>query len=144
MSLITATIAAAASYIINEIKNSKGGKKASDEMSIAIWDWVKPVFLKEGKEKLVDKLENDKNEEEYLKTIELALEEIVESNESFKNRLEKEIKEIAKSDSGIGVKIRTILGNITSEIDSQKTNRLRIVLKTIFGSVKSKVNHEGK
>lgn len=46
MDLITMATAAVG-YLVSEIKNSKGGKTALDEMSSAIWQWVRPLFLKD-------------------------------------------------------------------------------------------------
>lgn len=43
-----ATLATAAvTWLIANIKNSKGAEKASSEVSTAIWDWVRPIFLKD-------------------------------------------------------------------------------------------------
>jgi hypothetical protein len=37
----------AVSYLVTEIKNSKGVKDASNEFSSAIWHWIRPIFLKD-------------------------------------------------------------------------------------------------
>jgi len=40
-------IASAVGYLVSNIKSSKTGKQAGEEMSCAIWDWVRPIFLKD-------------------------------------------------------------------------------------------------
>ncbi len=43
-----ASIAAAVvAYIVSEFRNNEGLKKASNELSSAIWGWVRPLFLKD-------------------------------------------------------------------------------------------------
>ena len=40
-------IGSAVGYLVSSIKKSKGGKQAGDELSTAIWEWVRPLFLKD-------------------------------------------------------------------------------------------------
>lgn len=43
-----ATLAtAAAGYILDELKSSEGAKTAGKELSSAIWQWMRPLFLKD-------------------------------------------------------------------------------------------------
>lgn len=39
--------ASAVGFLANSLKNSKGGTQAADEMTVAIWEWIRPIFLKE-------------------------------------------------------------------------------------------------
>ena len=82
-------IAAAAGYIVNEIKKSKGAKQATDELSTGIWEWVRPIFLKDEK-KLIEKIEE--NPEKYQTAMELAIEKKAENDNDFDNKLAEFIK----------------------------------------------------
>lgn len=56
---ITALSNMAVTYLIDKIKEKKGAKSASDEISTAIWTWIRPIFLKD--ESPVEDLKNDPN-----------------------------------------------------------------------------------
>ncbi|GEM_PF-2533858 len=36
-------------YLVGSIKKSKGATQAGDELSEAIWKWIRPIFLKDDK-----------------------------------------------------------------------------------------------
>lgn len=92
---------AAVSRLVDIIKESKGGKKASEDLSSAIWDWIRPIFLKdetpinelsenpdnqdnfdEVKIKVKKHLENNPDSIELLKTI---LNQVQQSNTNTQN-----------------------------------------------------------
>ena len=105
MILEIGTLAATAvGYIIGGIKNSKGLKEASDDISTEIWKWIKPIFIKEGKEKTVEKIE--KNPDKYKSSIEIAIEEIAEKDKKFADELEKWLKKTPKGSKLIAERIK--------------------------------------
>lgn len=99
--LLTGTmIAAAAGYIINEIKNSKGLKQAKDELSTAIWEWVRPVFL-EDDEKLVKDIESDP--EKLRPVLEYHLKRKAEEDSGFDEKLAALMKEQGQKAGDIAI-----------------------------------------
>lgn len=48
--VLETAIGLALGYIVKAIKSTKGAQTATDEMSTAVWDWVRPIFLVEDKE----------------------------------------------------------------------------------------------
>lgn len=45
--MIQALTSGALGYLVSAIKKSKGGQQAGDELSTAIWEWIRPIFLKD-------------------------------------------------------------------------------------------------
>lgn len=82
--------AAAVTYLISTLKKSKGFEKASEELSTAIWDWVRPIFLKD-EEPLKD-FENEPEIELNQKEIEVKIQKHISQNEPAKLELEEIIK----------------------------------------------------
>jgi len=120
-------IAAAAGYILSEIKKTKGAKKAAKELSTATWEWIRPLFLKDDK-KLVEKIENAEDPEKYRGAIELAIEKIAEKNPNFAKKLvawtqdakEKEANSISINGDNNQVNQNVINSQInTTKIDRQ-------------------------
>ena len=80
-------------YFINIIKGSKGMANASDEMSLAIWNWMRPIFLKDDIESkpLVDLKadpENDLNIQSAMIEIQKYLRENPNKESELINLLE--------------------------------------------------------
>lgn len=65
-------IASAAGYILKGIQESKAGKQAAEETSVAIWQWIRPIFL-EDDSKMLEKIEKTEPEKAQ-PLVELAIE----------------------------------------------------------------------
>lgn len=96
MGLITT---AAFSTIINSLLSTKGGKEAKDEFSSAVWNWIKPLLIKED-EQLVKDLEEKPDDEKLQKKLQLKLEYKVLDDENFKSALEQKIIEATQRNGG--------------------------------------------
>ena len=99
MILTGSMIAAAAGYVVNEIKKSKGAQQASDELSTAIWEWMRPLFLKDD-ETLTQKIEEDPDK--YQGALELAIEKKAQNDTEFSKQLY-ELLEKAKKGSKLHI-----------------------------------------
>ena len=99
MILTGSMIAAAAGYVVNEIKKSKGAQQASDELSTAIWEWMRPLFLKDD-ETLTQKIEEDPDK--YQGALELAIEKKAQNDTEFSKQLY-ELLEKAKKGSKLRI-----------------------------------------
>ncbi len=135
MILEIGTLAATAvGYIIGGIKNSKGLKQASDDISTEIWKWIKPIFIKEGKEKTVEKIEKDPDK--YKSSIEIAIEEIAEKDKNFAEELEKWLKKTPKGSELIterinakqGVDLKAKMKDSTAKLSDIKSEEGKINL----------------
>lgn len=130
--ITTAMITAAATYAVNEIKNSKGGQQAADELSTGIWGWIRPIFLKDEK-KLVEKLEE--NPEKFQTALELKIEEKAEEDEGFAEKLTTLLKEAAAK--GIKSNTTTITGNdnqVFQDVSNSKISIDKSVTQTHSGT----------
>ena len=80
----------AVEFIIKGIKNSKGGKQATDEISTKAWNWLRPKLIKKDID-AVNKIEQ--NPEKYSVLGEHLVTELVK-NEEFKADLMEWINKI--------------------------------------------------
>jgi hypothetical protein len=87
-------IASAAGYIIKGLKDSKGGKQAQDETSVAIWNWIRPLFL-EDDPKTLEKIEKT-NPDQVQPLVELAIEKKA-TDKAFIEELEKKVNALEKA-----------------------------------------------
>lgn len=68
-------------YLVSSIKKSKGGKQAGDEMSVAIWEWIRPIFLKEVDDKeALKKLEEQPDKEENKQAVAQSLQSYLQQH----------------------------------------------------------------
>jgi len=88
----------AAPYIIESIKNSKTGQKASNELLSAFWQWIRPLFLKDEPD-MVKKLESAPDNTKYQGVLEHNLEKMITNDNKFKEELLKKLSEISQSNS---------------------------------------------
>ncbi|MCG8332313.1 MAG: hypothetical protein MI974_31795 [Chitinophagales bacterium] len=77
---------AAIGYIISSVKSSKGGKAASDEMSNAIWNWIKPIFIKEDKE-LINQFEKNPEDKDMQTEMKLRIKRKAKNDSEFASQL---------------------------------------------------------
>jgi len=77
--------AAAVTYLVASIKKSKGFEKASEEMSLGLWNWVRPLFIKDDTP-LID-LKDDPDNDTNQKEVELKITKYIQKNEENKNSL---------------------------------------------------------
>lgn len=77
---------AAVGYMISSIKNSKGGKTASNELSTAIWNWIKPIFIQEDKE-LVNQFEENPEDEDTQSEMKLKVKRKAKNDSEFASHL---------------------------------------------------------
>lgn len=78
-------------YLISNIQKSKGGQQAADELSTALWEWVRPIFLKD-EEPIKDLKENPEDQDnQHLVALKIKqhLKKNPEDQVSLKNLLEK-------------------------------------------------------
>lgn len=100
---------AALGYILKAVKSSKGGQEASNEISTAIWEWVRPIFLKED-EDLVSELEKNPEDQDIQEELKLRLKRKAKNDHDFGSKLANMISQ-AQSNGEIGAK--TIVQNNT-------------------------------
>lgn len=67
-------VAGAIGYVAKSLASSEGAKTASKEMSTAIWEWIRPLFLKEVEEeenqtKVIEQFEAAPEKTEHQKPI---------------------------------------------------------------------------
>ena len=87
-------IATTIGYLVSSIKNSKGGQQAADEVSSSIWNWIRPIFLKDDEplEDLKKEPDNPVNQQDVGTKIQKYLSknpEAVSSLEALLEKLEK-------------------------------------------------------
>lgn len=84
--------ATAVGYLVAAIKKSKGGQQAAEELSTSVWEWMRPLFLKDeeplndlkqdpedvdNQQEVQAKVKKDlKKHPERLKELELILEKL--------------------------------------------------------------------
>lgn len=93
-------IASAAGYILKGIQESKGGKQAAEETSVAIWEWIRPIFL-EDDPKTLEKIEKT-DPEKAQPLVELALEKKAD-DPAFLDALKKMVQEADAKTGGLAV-----------------------------------------
>ena len=122
--ILTGTmIAGAAGYIVNEIKKSKGAKQATDELSTGIWEWMRPIFLKDD-EKLVKKVEESDEPEKYLGALELAIENKAENDADFAKKLAELVK--SAGSEGVSSNSITVRGNNNQIFQDIKDSEINV------------------
>jgi hypothetical protein len=89
---------AALGYVIKSIKNSKGGKQATDDLSSAIWNWIRPVFVIDDKEIVAD-FEDDPDDQDIQTEFQLKLKRKIKKEPDFAEKLS-QLVEQAQSVSG--------------------------------------------
>ena len=88
-------IGSAIGYLVSSVKKSKGGAQAADEMSTAIWDWIRPLFLKDEKEDeaLMD-LKADPDDQDNQDAVAIKLKKYLKKNPEAQTVLETIIREL--------------------------------------------------
>ncbi|RMG36994.1 MAG: hypothetical protein D6732_07495 [Methanobacteriota archaeon] len=76
----------AASFILKALGNSEGAKTARKELSTALWEWIKPLFLKEEPE-LVAEVEQGNTSSNTESRLAQAIEEKAATDQKFLLRL---------------------------------------------------------
>jgi len=76
---------AAVTYLVTSIKNSKGGEKATDEFSSAVWNWIRPIFIKDDSP--VNDLKENPDSQDNQDEIKLKIKKHLEKNPSGINEL---------------------------------------------------------
>lgn len=88
-------IGSAVGYLVSSIKKSKGGTQATDEMSTAIWDWIRPLFLKEEKEdEALTDLKADPDDPDNQDAVAIAIKKHLKKNSDAQIGLEAIIKQL--------------------------------------------------
>ena len=109
--ILTGTmIAAAAGYIVSAITTSKGGKQAKDEISIEIWNWVKPLFIETDKD-FVKELEQNPKDEELQTELKGKIKRLAKNKSDF----DKKLAELVKKGSELQTERIKAKGNIEFE-----------------------------
>lgn len=80
----------AVEILVGSIIKSKGTRQASDEMSTAIWDWLKPIFLKDDSP-ISDLKENPENRINQQDVV-IKIQKYINSNKDEFERLQSIIK----------------------------------------------------
>ncbi|MDX1942520.1 MAG: hypothetical protein SFU99_18290 [Saprospiraceae bacterium] len=82
-------------YLVGNIKKSKGATQAGDELSTAIWKWVRPIFLKDD-EPLKD-LQANPDAETNQKEVAVKIEKHLAKNPTEVPALEALLQQLAAS-----------------------------------------------
>jgi hypothetical protein len=85
-------IASAVGYLVSSIKNNKTGQQAGEEISTAIWEWVRPIFLKDD-EPLTD-LQSDPDNPDNQTEVSLKIKKHLKKNPDAQTTLETIVKEL--------------------------------------------------
>ena len=97
-------IATTVGYLVSSIKKSKGGKQAGEELSTAIWQWVRPLFLKDD-EPLTD-LQSNPDDKDNQTQVGLKIKKHLQKNPAEQPQLEAILKALAQQgDAPAQVKI---------------------------------------
>lgn len=92
-------------YLVSAIKKSKGGQQASDELSTAIWEWVRPIFLKDDEplEDLKKDPDNPINQQDVGTKIQKYLAKNPDAQASLEALLEK-LKKAGENPAAVSIK----------------------------------------
>lgn len=96
-------------YIIGGIKKSKGLAKAVDEISVAIWEWIKPIFL-EDDEDLVKEVEENPDDKNLQIELQNKIKRLAKKDPGFANQLEELLKKTPKGSELIAEKMKAKQG----------------------------------
>ena len=94
---ISSLVLSAVSYLAGSISKSKGGKTAGDEFSEALWNWVRPIFIKDDEplEELKAKPDDSNNQT----MVALKVEKFLEKNEGEVKTLQDILAKLKGSES---------------------------------------------
>lgn len=93
--IIETLIGTTVGYLASSIKKSKGSEHAVDEMSTAIWEWIRPLFLKEEKEDeaLID-LKSNPDDQDNQDAVAIKIKKYLKKNPDAQTGLEAIIKDL--------------------------------------------------
>lgn len=98
------TVSVAVTAIATYLANSKGGQQAQDELTSGIWNWIKPLFIKEDEE-FVKELEAKPDNSDLIKELELKLKRKAAKDEELAGKLQDFVNSINQHSSGSQVNI---------------------------------------
>ena len=91
--VIETMVGAALGYLVKSIKESKGAEKAADEMSTAVWEWIRPIFLTDDKEdEALTDLKNEPDDADNQKMVEAMMKKYLKKNPEKAAALEAALK----------------------------------------------------
>ena len=96
MEFITST---AISFLLKGLAATKAGKKATEDMSAALWQWIEPLLLKDD-ESIVKDLEKSPEDEDLQAELLLKLKRKAKNDDAFAALLKDKLKAAAGSSSG--------------------------------------------
>ena len=83
----------AGGYILKALANSEGAKTAGKEFSLAIWNWLRPIFLKEEPE-LVEEVEQNPSAPEVEARLSSAIAQKAAADPEFRARLARHLADL--------------------------------------------------
>ena len=120
-------------YIIGGVKNSKGAEKASEEVSVAIWKWIRPIFLKKD-EDLVEEIETNPDDKNMHTEIQNKIERLAKKDPEFAQELEQWLKKTPKGSELITEKIKGKQG-VTMKAKMKNSNAKIVDIESEEGKV---------
>jgi len=83
-------------YLVTAILKSKGGQQAADETSVALWDWVSPIFLKD--DEAIEDLKKEPNDKDNQQEVALKIKKHLKKNPESENGLKALLEKLEASD----------------------------------------------
>ena len=106
--VIETLLATATGFILKGLKDAKGIENAKNDLSIAFWNWIKPIFI-ETDEIVTNKIESTTDDSLKL-LIEIMLDKKRTDN-NFISELEKWVEKITPSNNNSGETNMSIIGD---------------------------------
>ena len=82
-------------YLVSSIKKSKGGKQAAEEISVAVWEWIRPLFLKDEEEdEAITDLKESPDDEDNQQAVAIKIKKHLKKNPDAQTELQDILKEL--------------------------------------------------
>lgn len=96
--------ATAIGYLLSSIKNSKGATQASDELTSSIWEFIRPIFLKDDEP--IEDLKKDPESKLNQTIVSSKIQKFLEKNPNEIKNLEEILTKLKEEDVPFnGIKI---------------------------------------
>ncbi|MDX1940178.1 MAG: hypothetical protein SFU99_06470 [Saprospiraceae bacterium] len=82
-------------YLVGNIKKSKGAEQAGDELSTALWKWIRPIFLKD--EEPLKALQANPDDTANQKEVAVKIEQHLNKNPEALSQFEVLVKQLEAS-----------------------------------------------
>lgn len=88
-------------YLGGHISNSKGTSNAKNELSTAIWEWIRPLFLKD--DSAVKDFKEEPQDEDNIDELKVKLKKKIKGHSDLEKELHAFVEKITRDESGLTV-----------------------------------------